>query len=170
MIVDANSASDPIVITGSHNWSYSADSRNDENTVIFHDQMISNIFLQEFAERYHESGGSGTLGQVSGIDNVFVQDLGSGQVALHQNMPNPFTSSTRICFESTYNASVSLSIYDVAGRLVRTLLDQENLSPGLHIVGWDGTNNRGDRVTSGVYLCVLQTDAGSVKRKMVLVD
>ncbi len=53
MIVDqAFPDADPLVLTGCHNWSNSADSRNDENTLIIHDSTIANIYYQEFYERF----------------------------------------------------------------------------------------------------------------------
>jgi len=53
MIVDqSNSSSDPFILTGSHNWSSSADQKNDENTVVIHDAGIVNLYYQEFSERY----------------------------------------------------------------------------------------------------------------------
>lgn len=58
-IADANfKTSDPLVITGSHNWSYSADNLNDENTLIIHDAEIANLFFQQFAYRFEENKGS----------------------------------------------------------------------------------------------------------------
>lgn len=53
VIVDqSNSSSDPLVLTGSHNWSSSADQKNDENTLVIHDAGIVNLYYQEFSERY----------------------------------------------------------------------------------------------------------------------
>ncbi|RLD61895.1 MAG: hypothetical protein DRJ01_07105 [Bacteroidetes bacterium] len=53
--IDFNSTdSDPIVVTGSHNWSASADSKNDENTLIIHDSIIANLYHQEFSQRYND--------------------------------------------------------------------------------------------------------------------
>ena len=61
-IVDYNSSnSDPIVLTGSHNWSTSAETKNDENTLIIHDLFVANEFYEEFTSRYN---------QVSGIDDL----------------------------------------------------------------------------------------------------
>lgn len=58
-IIDANfPASDPQVVTGSHNWSFSADNLNDENTLIIHDAEIANIYFQQFASRFTENSGS----------------------------------------------------------------------------------------------------------------
>ncbi|MCH8318205.1 MAG: phospholipase, partial [Bacteroidetes bacterium] len=54
-VIDAaNAASDPTLITGSHNWSTSAETRNDENTLFIHDEVIANMYLEEFMARYCE--------------------------------------------------------------------------------------------------------------------
>ncbi|MCS6991126.1 MAG: phospholipase D-like domain-containing protein [Chitinophagales bacterium] len=59
LLVDANApAWDPLVLTGSHNWSSSAQLRNDENTVIVHDAQLANQYYQEWVARYKEAGGS----------------------------------------------------------------------------------------------------------------
>ena len=61
-IVDANFAnSDPIVITGSHNWSNNAENNSDENTLIIHDPIIANIYLQEFEKRWCELQAGGCV-------------------------------------------------------------------------------------------------------------
>jgi hypothetical protein len=61
-IIDASSASaDPIVLTGSHNWSGNAENNSDENTLIIHDATIANIYLQEFEKRWGELGNSGGI-------------------------------------------------------------------------------------------------------------
>ena len=55
-IADANvGGSDPIVITGSHNWSTNAETNSDENTLIIHDHTIAQTYLEEFTQRYNES-------------------------------------------------------------------------------------------------------------------
>jgi len=74
-------------------------------------------------------------------------------LVLGQNAPNPFDPQTQISYTipgSASGAPVSLRIYDVAGRLVRTLVDAIQ-PPGIHVLGWDGTDERGSRVSSGVY-------------------
>lgn len=62
IIVDQdNAASDPMVFTGSHNWSAAADTRNDENTVIVHDQLIANQYYQEFSARWADDNQTNCL-------------------------------------------------------------------------------------------------------------
>ncbi|MDP1614321.1 MAG: phospholipase D-like domain-containing protein, partial [Methylococcales bacterium] len=56
-IVDAEAGETPYLVTGSHNWSSSAENSNDENTVIIQDELIANLYLQEFTARYYEAGG-----------------------------------------------------------------------------------------------------------------
>jgi len=61
-IIDASYAdSDPVVITGSHNWSSAAENDNDENTLIIHDVYIANQYMQEFKKRYNDAGGTGVF-------------------------------------------------------------------------------------------------------------
>jgi len=63
LIVDCNSdKSDPIVLTGSHNWSGNAETDNDENTLVIHDDTIANLYYQEFMARYNEVGGTNIHG------------------------------------------------------------------------------------------------------------
>lgn len=79
-----------------------------------------------------------------------------GGVMLRQNSPNPFTSDTRIGFFLPRAGSVSLVVYDVSGRRVRGLLDNQ-VKSGWHDIAWDGTNDRGARAVGGVYFCQLKT-------------
>ncbi|MCF8297933.1 MAG: T9SS type A sorting domain-containing protein [Saprospiraceae bacterium] len=62
LIVDhSNTTSDPLVLTGCHNWSSSADARNDENTLIIHDSTIANIYYQEFVKRWNMGAAVGQI-------------------------------------------------------------------------------------------------------------
>jgi len=87
---------------------------------------------------------------------------------LGQNYPNPFNPQTRIEFSTTERGPVSLNIYDGRGHLVRTLVD-ESLEAGRHLELWDGQDNGGRGVASGVYHYVLKTTQGQLQRKMTLV-
>jgi|GEM_PF-335794 len=89
--------------------------------------------------------------------------------ALRQNYPNPFNPSTSISFTVPDNANVTLVIFDAAGRRVRTLLSNRAVRAGLNAVSWDGTNNAGQRVPSGVYFYALSWRGQTATRKMVRV-
>ena len=80
---------------------------------------------------------------------------------LSQNVPNPFNPITTIAFDIASDQQVSLKIYDVQGRLIRTLVN-EQMQARSYSVQWDGKNDRGSMVASGVYFYQLQ--AGSEYR------
>jgi len=89
--------------------------------------------------------------------------------ALHQSVPNPFTGSgTRIGFAVPRPTDVRLLVFDVAGRLVRTLVNGP-VEAGSHVVDWDGRNVDGASVANGVYFYRLQAAGESATRKMILV-
>jgi hypothetical protein len=75
--------------------------------------------------------------------------------------PNPFTQETRVGFSLASPSWASLSLYDVAGRLVKTL-DEGTFPAGERHLVWDGKNDRGEPVTSGVYF--LRLDANGIQR------
>lgn len=86
---------------------------------------------------------------------------------LEQNVPNPFNPGTTIRYTISKSGPVQLRIYDVQGRLVRTLVD-EMQAPRHYDVTWDGTDSGGQRVASGVYFYRLNTAGRSASRRMVL--
>jgi hypothetical protein len=91
--------------------------------------------------------------------------------ALYPNYPNPFNPSTTIAFDlpgaRDEARPVSLVIYDVRGRRVRTLIDSE-IVPGSYRLVWDGRDGRGASVSSGLYLYTLRSGDGAFTRKMTL--
>jgi hypothetical protein len=90
-----------------------------------------------------------------------------GGYALHQNVPNPFNPATEIRYEIPATTHVTLAVYDVDGRLVARLV--EGRKPrGAYLTRWDGANQRGEAVSSGVYFYVLRAGGQVLKRKMVL--
>jgi hypothetical protein len=89
-------------------------------------------------------------------------------LTLHKNSPNPFNPSTNIAYDLSKPSQVRLTIYDVAGRVVRNLVD-EHIDAGSHDVQWDGINNDGEAVTSGVYFYLLEADDFRQSQRMMLV-
>jgi flagellar hook assembly protein FlgD len=87
---------------------------------------------------------------------------------LHLNYPNPFNPSTVVSFTVPEKEKVSIRVYDVSGRFVRTLADR-TFEPGMHSVTWDGTNDGGRHVGSGVYFCRMDAAGFSKTRKLVLI-
>jgi flagellar hook assembly protein FlgD len=87
---------------------------------------------------------------------------------VYQNTPNPFNPTTTIRFDLAHEGHVELRIYDVAGRVVKTLVNGK-MSPGRNLgVGWSGQSDTGARVPSGIYFYQLVTDDITATKKMVL--
>ena len=102
---------------------------------------------------------------------VGVDDARSAQTpreySLGQNYPNPFNPSTSIMYDVPLTSNVSLIIYDILGRNVRTLLNEQH-NAGSYSVEWDGKNADGLLVTSGIYFYRLEADQFAITKKMVL--
>ena len=88
------------------------------------------------------------------------------EFALRQNVPNPFNPSTRISYDLATRSPVTLCVYDVDGRLVRRMVDVVQ-GPGSFSVEWEGRNDEGHAVASGVYFYRLQAGPRVETRKMV---
>jgi len=87
--------------------------------------------------------------------------------ALEQNYPNPFNPSTQLAFALPKAAYVELSVFNVLGQKVTTVVSGE-YPAGNHTATWDGTNSNGGSVSSGVYFYRIQTEDYSKTRKMML--
>jgi hypothetical protein len=85
---------------------------------------------------------------------------------LSQNYPNPFNPETNIRFQLPEASKVTLTIYNILGQEVRSLISK-NLNAGYHTIKWDGTNNFGLKVASGVYLYRLNAGSFVASKKMV---
>lgn len=87
---------------------------------------------------------------------------------LYQNYPNPFSKETSIKFNLTEESDIEILIYDVRGRVVKTF-DEGIKVPGPHELIWDGTNEEGDKVSSGIYFYQLRSKNYTKARKMTLI-
>ncbi|PLX31757.1 MAG: hypothetical protein C0600_04810 [Ignavibacteria bacterium] len=88
-------------------------------------------------------------------------------VTLEQNYPNPFNPSTMINFGSPVEQHIELRVFNAMGMLVRTLVD-EVVPAGTYTVEWDGRNDGGQQLSSGVYLYMIRAGSSHMERKMVL--
>ena len=88
--------------------------------------------------------------------------------SLSQNYPNPFNPETRIHFSIPEVTRVTLEVYDVLGRKIQVLVDQ-NLTPAVYEVTWDGTDQYGSSMASGVYLYRLTAGNFQQIKRMLLV-
>jgi predicted outer membrane repeat protein len=96
-----------------------------------------------------------------------IGDTPAAVAAIRSAYPNPFNPAVTVSFDLESPARVRLLIYDVRGRVVRTLLDRE-LAAGAHYEKWDARDDTGAAVSSGVYFAVLQAGSRSDRRKITL--
>ncbi len=89
------------------------------------------------------------------------------EFALFQNYPNPFNPTTEIRYSLPVNEKVELAIYNALGQKIKTLLNTRQ-EAGFHSIAWDGTNNRGKAVSSGIYLYRINAGMFSAIKKMIL--
>jgi hypothetical protein len=105
------------------------------------------------------------------MDPAFVDapdiDHTPAHYALSQNYPNPFNPTTEIHYTIPTNTTVDLFIYDVSGKLVRTLVSEEQ-SEGYYSVTWNGKDDHGETVSSGVYLYHIQAGEYTKTRQCLL--
>ncbi len=160
LIADADfPTSAPAVVTGSYNWTITAERENDENILIIHDANIANQFLQEFNARYFESGGTNSVRQ---------QNVLPDACFLHQNFPNPFNGTTQIRYQINQATQVTIKIYNLAGQEVKTLVSEDKKT-GDYLVDWTGTDFSGQPVSSGVYIYQLKTSDIIQNRKLLII-
>jgi hypothetical protein len=101
----------------------------------------------------------------SGIDPILVEGFRNG---LFTNRPNPVQGSTWITYSLAREGSVELKIFDATGRAIRTLVD-DRVPPGVHQVVWDGRDDAGTPVASGVYFYRVASGDFVSSRKLMLI-
>ena len=106
---------------------------------------------------------------VEDSSNIHIENEGQHPTAfaLLQNYPNPFNPTTTLRYDIPENSHVTITIYDMLGRQVKTLINQTQ-DAGFISVIWDATNDFGKPVSAGVYLYQIQAGEFVQTRKMVL--
>lgn len=146
-IVDhANLSSDPLVITGSHNWSASAASVNDENTLVIHDASVANKYFQEFWARFTDL-------------NVNVEDQMARDFSIY---PNPASDRFKLVYQSEALSQNRLQISDMNGKLV---FDARYRSHA----GENSMEIDVQALPQGIYIISLSGEWGRLNEKLVVV-
>jgi len=152
-----------------------------ENEIVLASDIAENSYLIENRENgtyYYQVRAMDAQNQWSGFSNreeaiVDAQVSVSGNVSvptdfsLSQNYPNPFNARTEIAFSLATSGAVVLEIFDISGRLVKTLINSR-LEKGRHVVIWDGLNDQNDGISTGIYFYKLSTGDKSTTRQMTL--
>ena len=107
------------------------------------------------------------LGATVGIDDDV--KVNPYEYALHDNFPNPFNPETQIRFSLGGQENVKLVIYNIMGRQVRTLANGDSFNSGFHVVNWDGRDNIGEKVATGMYIYRIKAGDFIADKKMLLV-
>ena len=108
-------------------------------------------------------------GKVDAVRRVEVLDSksASSRYSLDQNAPNPFNPTTAIAYQIPEPGQVKLTVYNMLGQEVRTLVDTP-MDAGAYTVSWDGRDNQGHRIASGVYMYRMEAGGFSQVRRMLL--
>lgn len=155
-----HSESGPVYFVGTSTGLYSTSSLNGQSTTWSKEgaSVIGNVVVDMIDSR--ESDGVVVIGtHGKGVFKATVttdvetdaQPALPGSVVLHKNYPNPFNPVTHFTYDLKNPVSVSLTIYDLRGRKIRTLVDGA-VQNGSREVTWDGTDDAGRAVSSGVYI------------------
>jgi phosphatidylserine/phosphatidylglycerophosphate/cardiolipin synthase-like enzyme len=107
-VIDAtNAASNPTLLTGSHNWTAAAETKNDENLLVIHDAAIANIYLQEFEARWKEMARVGTK-------DVKIDDFDA------TIFPNPAAEVAHVLLKNKVNRDISITLLNMLGQPIET--------------------------------------------------
>ncbi len=136
------------------------------------DENTTNTLGQQLYDAWVAQGRAAPVVMVTDTTSLHVDPTGIGDIptiktALLQNWPNPFRGTTTIRYALGKREPMTIRIYDVAGRLVKTLVNEAR-PEGFQTVIWDGTNQVGQRVASGVYYYRMKTATRHFSRKIVL--
>lgn len=107
------------------------------------------------------------FGTVTGLNHPW-KVITANDYKLDQNYPNPFNPTTTIKFYLPINKQISLTVYNALGQKIKTLVNNELLTAGEHVVQWDGTNNAGQKVASGMYIYELKYGNFKIQKRMTL--
>lgn len=127
---------------------------------------VRGIWTYSFGTYKIELRNESDHGQITGINED--RQAQPYTYSLDQNYPNPFNPSTNLRFSLADQGPVTVAIYDVRGQLVKTLVKDQTMDAGQHVLHWDGTNNSGVRVGSGIYIYRLKAGDFIKAKKMTL--
>jgi hypothetical protein len=138
------------------------DSTQATNEVVYEREVAGSLL---FGGRF----GSGIFKVRHKPEPAGLTDAALYPVRLERLAPNPARGNLRISWQVSRTTHASLKVYTIAGQLVSTLVNGET-KPGRYVTAWDGTDNWGRKLATGVYFVALEADKQRVNRKVVLTD
>jgi hypothetical protein len=101
---------------------------------------------------------------LSGDDEEIIQNF-----ALFPNYPNPFNPRTVIPYQVSEKSRINIGVFNTLGERVKILVDHQSQLPGKYQVSWDGTNDQGQPVSSGIYFYRMEAGHFKMTRKMIYI-
>ena len=153
---------------------YRADVNSEEPAFIF--QTIESSFVDVVSEwgnfeywitAVDHNGNESDPSDIAGVELSVEQEIIPEEFALNQNYPNPFNPSTQIRYALAENSKVIITIYNMLGSKVRTLVN-ETQDAGFRNVLWNATNDNGSSVSAGMYIYTIQAGTFYQAKKMIL--
>jgi len=155
MIVDPQKgdAADPLVLTGSHNWSNSAQFSNDENTLIIHDANIANLYYQEWRKRYTDNGGNIFVGVADEINQTGIE--------VYSLAPNPTQTYAQLGFKIDEAMDYQIHLMDINGKLISTIQNKSR-------VGINNVLVQTAALNAGIYVVQFQCKDYQISQRLVV--
>ena len=117
---------------------------------------------------YNQTSMTVDISMIMGDESSIIDVAGlPDKFALHQNFPNPFNPTTTLRYDLPEQANVNITIYDLLGRQVASIINQEQKA-GFQSVIWNATNDLGNPVSAGIYLCEIKAGKFVQTKKLVL--
>ncbi len=152
----------------------SATDQFDENVVLLGHTVAPEITLDDPLHDYYfvvatDFAGNQSMEPVAFDYRNSVPETLPSRFTLHDNIPNPFNPRTTIHYDLPVRAAVTLHVFDLAGRLVNTLVDGDDQSSGSYAVTWTGRDSRGRTMPSGTYFYRLAAGDYTATKRMTLI-
>ena len=158
------------IVERSTDVEFADDVESNASLVNYYEDHDLEYDTEYFYRVYYVAGGSNS--EYSDVLSVTLEwlDVDGEQLptvyALHQNYPNPFNPVTNLSYDLPEDAMVNITVFDMMGRVVRTLVNGQQ-SAGYKSLQWNATNNSGQPISAGLYIYTIQAGEFSQTRKMI---
>jgi hypothetical protein len=158
------------IVERSTDVEFADDVESNASLVNYYEDHDLEYDTEYFYRVYYVAGGSNS--EYSDVLSVTLEwlDVDGDQLptvyALHQNYPNPFNPVTNLSYDLPEDAMVNITVFDMMGRVVRTLVNGQQ-SAGYKSLQWNGTNNSGQPISAGLYIYTIQAGEFSQTKKMI---